>query len=178
MKEKKRLFVILNILYIVLLLCITYIVTYYATPIHEFSHALPCKMIGGEPNITWGKTDCFISGQENNISYFLFYMGPYIFYLFVIVFIYCLYKKNKYLKYFSLLPLFDIVYNYFSSLKISDFSLLLQHTSKSYWLFGVGIVLTSIILTYFLVYKTQLFSVTTFLKDFNLEQFFRLNKNG
>lgn len=163
MKEKIRLItmnILLNIVFNIVFYTLIILVVYYGAPLHETFHYLPCKAVGLNPNMTYFQVNCNGIAEKSHLIQFFYFMGPYLFYLVVLIVLYLLSSKNNYLKYLIPKPFFDVLYNYISSLNQSDFRFLLQNTfpDKIPFIFAMLLVAIILLMTIKAYFKYRIFS--------------------
>ena len=166
----------LNVLYLIALSGIALLLAYSLSPLHEAFHEIPCKAAGIYPEVSYFGVNCPGIFEKSDLIQFFYFMGPYLFYFFTLLIGYLYEKKSKFIKYLLLIPIFDVLYNYFSTLNASDFSFLLKNTlpNKVPFIIAMLIVLCIAAFTCFLIFKMKLWSYDTFKSD--LKYLFYKNK--
>ena len=132
--------------------------------VHEFMHAIPCWLSGNIAQISFCNIMCGGIEKENYFVQFLFFMGPYIFWLIIIGLISL--TKNKKVKYFSLIPLTDTVINYAMSFQRTDFISLMVNTRWNIFCLIVScfIIASIFVIGYKIIKINKLFSFSEFRK--------------
>lgn len=135
---------------------------------HETNHSLICLMSGLEPIQNRFEVSCEGIEKSSQVIQFFFFMMPYFFSFMLLLIILFNYNKLKFVKYFVLIPILDVIINYLMSLDKSDFKFLLQNTYPNLIPFYISIVLvlSLVFLTFFIIKKTKLFSFKKFDSDF------------
>ena len=162
--------IFMNIIFNIGFYFLILIVTYYTSPIHETFHYIPCKIFGLSPEISYFQVLCNRIDKRNHIEQFFYFMGPYIFYSILIVVLYILSSKYDFIKYFIPIPIFDIIFNYVSALKDSDFKSLLLNTYPNRLPFVISMILVALIsiLTIRAYYKYRIYSFKKLVQKFLL----------
>lgn len=158
---------VLSVIYTIFLIFITLLLLFPYTLIHEGIHSLACFAVGLKPQQSYFSVDCKGIEGKSAAEKFFFSMSPYIFSLIMLSLGLVYYTKHKIIKYLCLIPVMDISFNYLSSLRQSDFSILAAHTfpNKIPFLIGMIIVIITLMLTVDFISKTRLFSFKTFERD-------------
>jgi len=165
--------VLLNVSYVILLIFVVGLATYVLAPIHELFHAIPCKLFGFHPIISYFNVNCEGISEVSHLRQFIYFMGPYMFYTIVLLIGYLLIQKHRIVKYLLLIPSFDIILNYLESLESSDFSSLLRNTYPDLVPFLTAIALALIVMlftSFFIIKKFRMWSVANFFKDMNIKK--------
>lgn len=156
---KRWLNLMLNSCYIIALLGISFLITYFLySPIHEANHSLICLINGLEPIQERFASECRGIEKASYLAQFFFFMMPYVFSIILLLIIKFAYKKLRFAKFLIFIPVTDILVNYFSSMTRSDFSMLLVNTNIFLFALGIAIVVVTIELTLHLAKKTQVLS--------------------
>jgi hypothetical protein len=144
-----------------------FIIGYYAAPMHEFFHALPCKALGLEPLVHRFMVNCEGIQYMPYSAQFLYIMGPYIFNNIMFFLLFLASFRFRIMKYVMLIFPFDIVYNYIASVERSDFRTLFINTRLDvlYAFYAFALVTFTILLTIHVIRKTKCFSYYTIDND-------------
>lgn len=171
MKEKTKV-ILMNILLNIIFYGLLIIIAYYSTPLHEIFHYLPCKFASLSPEMSRFQVICNGIAEKSNTIQFFYFIGPYIFYSFIIIVLYRLSNKYFYIKYLIPIPIFDVVFNYMSSLHESDFGFLIQNTrpSKIPFIISMVLVILVLIVTIRAYFKYRIFSFTEIIKKYLLSK--------
>jgi len=132
-------YLIINYIYLSLVLGVVIVIA----PIHELFHVIPCELSGLNSEISYFGVTCEGIDSKPALIQFFYFIGPYIFYAFVLIGLYYLAKKKDFVKYFISIPAMDILFNYFSTLKPdgSDFFYLANSLKPNFVPFIIAIVL-------------------------------------
>ena len=165
--EIKTRIILLNICLNIAFYGLIAIIVYYGSPLHESFHYIPCKLTGLSPEMSYFSLHCDGIAEKNHIIQFFYFMGPYISYTIMLMLLYFLSAKYKYLKYLMPFPVFDIIYNYMSSPHASDFRYLLQNTYPNMIPFIVSILLVIFIsiITVRAYFKYKIYSFGDLIKN-------------
>jgi hypothetical protein len=120
---------------------------------------------GNTPIIHFAKTSCSGMEQSTDTQKFMYLMGPYIANTLIILIFALLIKKYKALKYLILIPIMDIIFNFFSIGPVaSDFDTIYMYLNPAYASLSKLFLVIPLMTLYLLIQK-KVFQYETYLKD-------------
>ena len=146
----------MNVFGIITLVGIAFIVTYFLSPLHEAFHYIPCKLSGLSSEFSIFRVSCAGIENKSPITQFFFFISPYIFYSILFIAVYLLQKRHYWLKYFLLIPFFDIAFNFLRAPKGSDFFFLAVNTSFVYFIIATALATSIMASTIHLFFKLRM----------------------
>ena len=165
--------VLLNMSYIILLVFVLGLATYFLVPVNELFHYIPCRLAGIDPVVSYFGVGCEGISGFSKLWQFVYFMGPYFFSASALLIGYLWINSHKVVKYLLLIPAFDIMLNYVMSLNSSDFSSLLANTYPDLIPFLTAMALAIFVMlftSFFVIKKHRLWSINTFLEDLNIKK--------
>jgi len=166
--NKKILVVLTDFFGSVVLASIILILTYYLSPLHELFHALPCKLVGLSPQLSYFETICYGIQNKSHLIQFFYFMGPYIVYSILLIIGYFYAKKHFLVRYLLLIPSFDIIYNFFLSPHGSDFLFLSKNTYPNLIPFWISMAIGTFVVFFsaHIVFKFKMWKFKDMVMDF------------
>jgi hypothetical protein len=143
-------------------------ILYAAAPVHELFHFLPCKLTGLSPEMSYFGVNCDGIAEKSTIVQFVYFMGPYLFYTSLLLFLFFNAKKHAFLRYLIPLPMFDMMINYISALGgDGDFIFLIGNTGKATFVIAMLLVVSMVFLTWLSYVKYRIYSFEGIVKKLN-----------